>query len=63
MPSAEWRVKRIAMWRARAEELRAIAATMRDPFCRDTLWRLAGNYDVMASDAELAEQKAVRAAG
>ncbi len=32
----------------RAEELRAIAETMRDPSCREMLLRLAANYEKIA---------------
>ena len=48
----------IGAWRARAEELRAAADRFVIPTARDALRRAAGNYDVLADDAEAPTKRA-----
>ena len=62
MPSAAEREKRVRRWRARADELRATLQTMRDPFVRDALRRIADDYDSMADTAEHGVEVAARLA-
>jgi hypothetical protein len=39
-------------WRSRAEEVRTIAEQLRDKFSRETMLRIAQDYEVLAQRAE-----------
>jgi len=41
-----------AHWRERAEEARAIAETLTDPVARETMLRIAQEYEKLAKRAE-----------
>jgi len=45
-------LQRIKRWRARAEEVRVNADQMRDSTARQTLLRVAEQYDLLADSAE-----------
>ncbi|HTO84777.1 MAG TPA: hypothetical protein VMQ73_21320 [Methylomirabilota bacterium] len=45
-------MQRIKRWRARAEEVRVNADQMRDSTARQTLLRVAEQYDLLADSAE-----------
>jgi hypothetical protein len=45
-------LQRIKRWRARAEEVRVNAEVMRDATARQTLLRVAEQYDLLADSAE-----------
>jgi hypothetical protein len=44
-------------WRARAEETRTLAENMKDRFCRETMQRIARDYEMLAQRAEEREQR------
>ena len=46
---------RIARWRSRAVEMRAVADTMKDPTSRRHIFEIAEVYDEMADDADRVE--------
>ena len=39
-------------WRARAEETRTLAENMKDPYTRETMHRIARDYEILAQRAE-----------
>ena len=45
-------LQRIKRWRARAEEVRVNAEDMHDPETRQTLLRIAHQYELLADGAE-----------
>jgi hypothetical protein len=51
------RVCDAAYWRFRAEEARAIAEEMGDPDARDTMYRLAENWEEIAQKVEVYERE------
>jgi hypothetical protein len=47
-------------WRARAAETRTLAENMKDQFSRDTMQRIARDYEMLAQRAEEREQRRER---
>jgi hypothetical protein len=43
-------------WRARAEETRTLAENMKDPYTRETMQRIARDYEMLAQRAEERER-------
>ena len=43
-------------WRERAEEARAVAGSMKDPVARETMLKIAEDYDKLAKRAAVRER-------